>query len=234
MSFRFKGITYSNYNPPVGVGCTYPLDADTAELSGEGLTIYPTISDGSQTVSFNITSGLGAVANYGAGPSGFSNDTAPLFDLWTTGERAVELQIQSMPAIDEGFSLEVSNIRMSFFAETTLAETELLRVRWMADGTYDIAFLGVDQVTGLVTPPTAVGFVVDNVNNEVFMVYGGTEYGRTSAAAFNAYLLLQSVEQTGIPGTHAGKTMTARVETNAANMLETYEAGTLDKCGNTI
>lgn len=232
--------------PPV-VSCAYPLDATLAEIEAVDPSLgKPAMSDGDQTGAMTLTGGLVAdkllIAFPTAIPSGYKTvrfDSGvkvfefdyemPDFSGATVNEdRICDASIQLVNATTFSIVVEVE-VLSSVDAELT--QRTALRISnstgHVAGGGFDILLpragriaVRMDSATGTFEVETATGIVV--LSNDTY------------STSVDCIAFLSLNEDSGSPAEHAGKTMSASLVTDLAQMLYPLPSGATDICGNTL
>ena len=227
--------------PPV-VSCAYPLDATLAEIEAVDPSLgKPAMSDGDQTgtltligvenylVAFPtaIPSGYKTV-RFDSGVKVFEFDYAmPDFSGATVNDESIcdaSIQLVNATTFSKVVSVEVlSSVDAELTQQTALRI--LNSTGNVAGGGFDILLpragriaVRMDSATGTFEVETATGIV------ELLDDTYSTSVDCIAALVFN--------EESGVNAEHAGKTMSASLVTDIAQMLYPLPSGATDICGN--
>jgi len=232
-------------HPPV-VSCAYPLDATLAEIEALiPLAGKPVMSNGDQTGTMTITGELVAdkllIAFPTAIPSGYNTVR---FD---SGVKVFEFDYEMpdfsgatvnyeyicyafLSVVDPATSSTVVRVEASSGVLSDLTQLTRLRVDnstgTVAGNSTAITMpkagriaVRMDSATGTFEVETATGIVVLSDD--------------TYSASVDCIAFLYFNEEPGAPAEHAGKTMSASLVTDIAQMLYPLPDGATDICGNT-
>lgn len=231
-----NGFTKFVPTPPAPPGpvllCPYPLNASEDEILSGGAQGKLSMSEGEQTGEHVATGVGGAFAAYA---SGVFAQTAPSVQLGGTGKKAIEYQIQQLDPLTAPDTAALAALLFLFTKD--FSSTYPISVTSREGGTYLITTSGNfgdnTIASGLVAPPTSIGIVYDGGTGEIYVRYDGANYAVTAATLSEVEPILQ-VSEVEVQPSDVGATARVRLETNAANFIGSYEAGTVDPCGNVI
>lgn len=231
-------------NPPV-VSCAYPLDATLAEIEAIDPSLgKPAMSNGDQTGTMTLIGSLVAEKNlialptaipsgyktisFDSGVKVFEFDYAmPDFSGATVNDEYICYAFLSV--VDPATSSTVVSVRVSSGVLSDLTQSTRLSVN---NSTGNVAgnstvitmpragriAVRMDSATGTFEVETATGIVT--LSNDTY----STSVDCTAILLFN--------EQPGVNAEHAGKTMSASLVTDIAQMLYPLPDGATDICGN--
>lgn len=230
-------------NPPI-VSYAYPLDATLAEIQAldPGVNAVPVMTDALQTGTLTIQGGLGSNWETVAAPT--LTPPGPATALFDTGVKKFEWAY-TMPnltgaAVSEDLGwMYLGLFYVSNFADglvhiyintTVTAGVQLTQLK--------VFRLGVD-VSGYITVPRTGNIaVVLDANTATFSVEinsGPVTLSDDTYTIANPCILSMNLsERYGVEAEHAGKTMSASLVTDLAQMLYPLPDGATDICGNTL
>lgn len=208
---------------------TYAMDATLAAITALGYNSRLALSNGSQTGTYTIQSGL--VSSYESA----AGSLATLIDF-STGTKVVEFSY-SAPSITGGTGTSVLQMDGSIF-DVPLAVNPLIRSRVLVNdnGTYTAqVLLGATVVySGTTAASGRFSFVLDAATSSVTAKLNGVALTLSSSTYTPqaAYIGMSIMEAYGVDAAHAGKT--ASMTLISSDLLDGYITGATDISGNPL
>lgn len=215
------------------ISCAYGLIASEAQVMSLGFAGKLTMSNADQTGSRTLS---GAVNTFAA----FPDISAPqTFDL-TSGKKVVEWEIV-MPALDEPTGSAGAQVNI---VTATMAQVFSFRIqRLPGSATTEVAVelngatVYYDNFYAAGTS-VVVGAEFDSATNTARVILDGNVLTLSSdsyaGSGRNAAVVFIGIEDNNTTGVDIGKTYSVTLRTAASDITQTYGAGAIDICANSV
>ena len=221
--------------------CDFPLDASQTEVSQAGLSGKLTASNGDQTGSYTVQSGLASSQQWAMFPTGALAGTAQTLDV-STGIVGIAFNPDAIAESDGGntiYRLQFSEpLSAVVAASLTISHSDGVgaaqgyHVYVEANNGASGSFL----VSGVATKPNQIGLYFDASTGMFGASIDGVDYGPqlSFGTATQLVPVMLVSEGAGQSAGRQGTLFEGTFVTDAADITAAMPAGAVDACGNTL